>query len=208
MSKILNGVAYAQRTIPIESEFMVAVETIKSRFDQVFRAAFAKLAEETPYPARYRIRNWQSTVVSGFIRGGLVDEFGAEVKFGPNGRIFMYIGSKYKLYFKKLDSNYRPQNVITEATTRINSQLALSLDDEKMGIVFVGYRVDTTWTTLLGSYFTCIDGRKKLWTAEISEIANTLFKKSTIEYTDDISALVNLKETKSSKKETKPNKSA
>lgn len=138
-------------------------------FNQIMGMAFEMLTEESSRKARhYKGRNYHAELMSGNIRGLLLDNFPNWVKVGDHDRIMFCKKGTHCLYFKKLDDRKMPNNIRTEYVELVAYQRTIP-GGERTPIIFIGYTVDDMWTQLTGVYAVYIEDNKRRWVTEIFE---------------------------------------
>ena len=93
-------------------------------------------------PPQDRIRGMEASYFNSKLVQCLREYFGADVKRGKYGRIFLYING-YVILIKKLKNNDMPMNIKTHQTSFIENQMQGNLfseeEDGASPIVFFGY---------------------------------------------------------------------
>lgn len=121
-------------------------------FDGIFRDAFDQMNDLRSNVGLINVaRNWEATVMAGFVQGGLRQTFPHKLQY-ING-VYHYRDSEYFLVFKKLEKNYMPQNNQTLTSLRRYYQIATK-SESPIPIVFVGYKVNQTFTDYNGTFAT------------------------------------------------------
>jgi hypothetical protein len=142
-------------------------------FDSILRDAHQQTIELRSKVGLLNVsRNWEATIMSGFIQGGLRLTFPHKLRYIQG--VYHYRDDEYLLIFKKLEKNYIPQNVSTFAALQRYYQRA-QLSENPIPIVFIGYQVDPDFTTYFGTYATySSDLQRPEWITSVESLSTDI----------------------------------
>lgn len=141
---------------------------------EAFNEAFKLMLEEKGRHKRlYRNKNWPANTLNGFAVGLIYEKHPSYMK--PDNGSFIYMGRKAIIKFKKLNDNYLPDNVKTRKVTLERTQRAF-LEEVDWPIIYVGYRLNRSFTEIVGYYAVCVDNwNNLLWITDLEELYNRQF---------------------------------
>lgn len=109
--------------------------------------------------------------IISLIRTGIIQKFPLYCGKATKSRFKLVTpAAQDNIYLKKLDFKRRPANRQSKANDLIMYQLTNSNKD-KGGNVFLGYVTDKLYSSVLGIYAVCLDGKQRLWESDILDLA-------------------------------------
>ena len=96
------------------------------------------------YDQSYFNRNWSPNQMNCNLKGILSEKFPLNIKNGSYGRFYFLKPGEYIIYFKKLTNEFWPSNIQTINSQKILNQISIE-GTERLPIVFIGYRINSTW---------------------------------------------------------------
>lgn len=174
-----------------ESQMIRRKEADQAKFEEDLYPELPKLSrlihesfemykiEGTNRSPNYRNRNWDSNTINSNIQGKMISEYGDRIKF-DNGRMYLNLG-EYIIFFKKLEKNFRPQNIKTKNSEKLFNQLALPME-EPTPIVWIGYQTDKDYSEITGIYAISLTGDDINWISDLTmerTLVNVEFKTNT-----------------------------
>lgn len=141
----------------------------------IIRQAFSKTLEDKT-PPHFRGRGYMADHMSWNIAGLLKENFGSLILQDEYKRLYLNLDRRVRVYFKKLNGKFAPDNVITEHVKDLNS-MSLKLNDEPINVLYAGFRIrlDQFWDELKGCYLLEMKTvTKPNWVTDLSVLTSTL----------------------------------
>lgn len=114
-----------------------------------------------------RDRNFNAVLMSGFLKGELLNSCESLVHLDHTGRYYLTKGGEWILYFKKLNSrSYLPDNIETKHVRELDQQLALSLE-EAAPVIYIGYTVTKSWDYITGFHAVYSKNNEVIWRSSL-----------------------------------------
>jgi hypothetical protein len=143
--------------------------------EPIFYTALEKtLNNSTPYT--HRGRNFMPSTMNGNIIGTLRELNPERMLVDVTGRDYFFLDKETRIYLKKLDERYCPQNIPTNHVRRLNS-MELLLEDNPITVLYAGFRLqeDIIWDALKGCYLVEMKGlRSTNWVSDLAELASDM----------------------------------
>jgi hypothetical protein len=169
VSTLFDTTKFEQRKTADQSEFEEVHKDELPVFYQLISEAFEMTKVDSSQKRQhFKDKNYHAVLMSGNIRGLLLENFPGFVKEGANDRIMFCKQGKFCIYFKKLDDRKMPSNVKTEYSEMVAYQKTIA-GGEKMPIIFVGYTVKDDWSELTGIFAVYIEGHQRKWVTVINK---------------------------------------
>ncbi|MFN8286028.1 MAG: hypothetical protein U0V74_04705 [Chitinophagales bacterium] len=100
----------------------------------------------------YQNRNWIANTMNGNIIGKMRDAYPELMRIDGHGRPYMELQNDIHIYFKKMDANFRVNNIPTKHVEDLWSQLKGS-GEAKIHVLFVGFILEKEdWSAIRGVY--------------------------------------------------------
>ena len=157
-----------RREIPSQREFEQKFSSELRVIGEIITKSFEMLKCDCQGKApQFRDKNFHPVVMSGNIKGFLIEHYGGLVKI-KGGRFFLSLNGKI-IFFKKIDNTTKlPSHNETANSKKLVSHLA-TLFEIPDPIIWIGYCVDDSWTNLLGYYAESIVDGKINWITNLSD---------------------------------------
>lgn len=150
-------------------------------FEPTFREALAKiLKDETP--ANYRGRGYNAYHMNWMVVGLLKENYPEYMKVDEEKRDYFQLAKNVRIYFKKLDSKHRPENVVTGHVKTLNS-MRLMFKEETITVLYAGFRLreDKFWDDFSGCFLVEMKHLKRTnWVSKLEDLAFAISKRQTI----------------------------
>lgn len=117
----------------------------------------------------FQNRNFKANLVNSNIQGHLAELFPLDSGICKGHRFFLKVNG-HRLFPKKIDKKYRPSNIPTKAVSMYNDQMSDDASDT-MPITYIGYRVSSSFTELLGVYAVHMSGGDIEWIIDFADLA-------------------------------------
>lgn len=158
-----------------QAEFEVLFEEEMAIFHEIFHRAFDEMLAERRQRGPSRIaRNWEAVTMNSNAKGYLIENFGHLM--GKEYGTYVLFLKGYKIYFKKLYSNFLPQFKDTRHSKLILHNRTMMDSDDIDPVIFVGYQTDDFWSRLQGCYVVATKNTKKPeWVTPLESKAINLF---------------------------------
>lgn len=147
-------------------------------FDPVFEEAL-KLTLEDTTPEIFRGRGFMATHMNWHLVGLLKQKYKDKMSVDKFKRDYYRLNENVRIYFKKLNNNFAPENVVTDHVKELNSLFGC---DDKTTVLYAGFNIERNknWNELAGTYLVEMKTLKKTnWVSDLTELSYKI-NKSTI----------------------------
>lgn len=149
-----------------EVEFKEEIPQFISSIDHSFKQM---KDHRSNIPPSARDRNLNAVLMSGFLRGSLLEAFPDLINIDHTGRYFLTKNREWVVYFKKLNpKTLLPENIETKHVKSLHQQLTLSLN-EISPIIYVGFTVTQKWDYITGYHAVYSLNNSIVWRSDLSE---------------------------------------
>lgn len=172
-SQLFSDYQMKKRDNLSQREFEQAFSSDIPIFGEIIKTSFESLKREgLDRPPHYKNRNWNPDTMNSNIQGNLIEQYGGAVRL-DKGTFYLKMNGKI-LFFKKLGINSKlPSHNPTRNSIKLVNYFA-TLFEEPDPIVWIGYCVNKSWTSLLGFYAVSIEGKKINWISDLNDIGSEL----------------------------------
>lgn len=164
---------------------------VKQYFDATFHASSVDftaiideahkltLSESAKKSESFKGKNWMAETMYGNMVGYMTMYHPDLMRKDKEGRPYVQLASNIRIYLKKLDTKYRPNNVKTDHVQDLWSQ-NIQEEGTRIHIGYVGYMLDNEdWTNIKGIYacYTHAYYQKRIeWVLDMSAYAKGVVK--------------------------------
>lgn len=131
-------------------------------------------------PSQYKGRNFMAETMYGNVIGLLYDNYPEYMREDDHGRPFILLAKDIRIYIKKLNEQFLPNNVTTKHVKVLNAQ-DLFINEEQIHVLYAGFVLDRNdWA--LDFKEVCIVYRNKVFYTKIAwvvDLTEAVFTKST-----------------------------
>lgn len=161
---LFDNLIYEKRQTPDEAAFQEENLSLLLTFPSLTEECMEFKAKEllSRIPVDSRDRNLHAVLMSGLLKGKLINMFPHYCREATHGRFRLRTEKGQWIYVKKLDDKLRPMNIETEQNMNILNQVSFSKADKGANI-FLGYTSDKGNSQITGAYAICLDGDVLLW---------------------------------------------
>lgn len=146
-------------------------------FDPIFEEAH-KLTLVDATPEIFRGRGYMAYHMNWNLLGLVKERFKDKIEFDKYGRMFYPIDSRTRVYFKKLNDKYAPDNVTTDHVRELNS-MSMFYGEDSITVLYAGFKISEQhgWHELQGCYLVEMKTlNKPNWVSDISELSYEINK--------------------------------
>lgn len=150
-------------------------------FEPIFREALAKILKDDT-PEHYRGRGYDAYHMNWAIIGLLKESYPTHMKLDEEKRNYFLLDKHVRIYFKKLDSRHRPENVVTDHVISLNTMQML-FQEQETTILYAGYRLrdDEFWDDFAGCFLVEMKTLKRTnWVSKLEDLAYEISQKKNI----------------------------
>jgi hypothetical protein len=163
---------YLPRQTATETEFTEHFKEILPDLYHAYEYAFDRMCEKrSKRKVTEMTARWPSDNVNGFLYDWLVNNPGTSSLIRRKTNTFYLETGEYRLTFKKVDQYYRPSYNTNEHNMMLQRNLTASEEDLR-SVIFVGYRVDPSWSVLEGVYAISRNGNDINWIIDLAKFAS------------------------------------
>lgn len=160
---------YSPRKTASEAEFKENFREFLPDFFYAFEYAFEKMCAERANLKSNEINSrWPANAVNRYVYSWLVNNPKTLPFIKKQNNTFYFERGQYKLTFKKVDKYFKPSYNPTEQSLLLERNLTSS-EDDVLSIIFIGYRVDDTWSQLLGVHAISRSGDQVNWRIDLED---------------------------------------
>lgn len=150
-------------------------------FEPIFREALARILKDDT-EAHFRGRGYDALHMNWTVIGLLKEAYPDYMKTDEEKRNYFLLDKNVRIYFKKLDSKHRPENVVTGHVTCLNTMRMLFKEDATT-ILYAGFRIreDEFWDDLSGCYLVEMKDLKRTnWVSRLDDLAFEISKRQVV----------------------------
>lgn len=141
-------------------------------FDPIFQEAHQlTLNDETP--ENFRGRGFMAYHMNWNLLGLLKERFNGIIEFDEHGRLFYPLNSRTRIYFKKLNDKFAPDNVKTKHVEDLNC-MSMLYGDDSITVLYAGYKVNENqgWHEFDGCHLVEMKNLKEPnWISDTAELS-------------------------------------
>ena len=146
-------------------------------FEPIFHEAHRMtLADETP--EIYRGRGFMANHMNWNLLGLLKQQFKDKMQMDKWRRLYYSLNENTRVYFKKLNEKYAPENVTTDHVRELNTMSMFYKQDE-LTVLYAGFKIPENkyWSELTGCYLVEMKSlTEPNWVSDISELGYEMNK--------------------------------
>lgn len=164
---------FPKRESALEVEYLKDFEKLLPEFFWAYQYAFERMREERSRLKTREINSrWPADAINRHVYSYLSSQPTIAPLIKKEYNTFYLEKGKYKLQFKKLNDQYRPSYNYTKRSSLLERNRTWSSNDDKT-VIFVGYKVDSTWSSLNGIYSVSLSDRKLNWAVDMEEMVHS-----------------------------------
>lgn len=146
-------------------------------FEPIFKEALARILKDDT-PASFRGRGYNAYHMNWMVIGILKELYPKLMKVDEEKRNYFQLDKNVRVYFKKLDSKHRPENVVTGHVKNLNS-MRLLFNEEATTVLYAGFRLreDKYWDDFTGCFLVEMKHLKRTnWVSKLEDLAFEISK--------------------------------
>lgn len=164
---------FPKRESVSETEYIKDFEKLLPEFFSAYQYAFERMrGERSGLTTREINSRWPADAINRHVYSYLSSQPTIAHLIKKEYNTFYLEKGKYKLQFKKLNDRYRPSYNYTKRSSLLERNRTWSSNDDKT-VIFVGYKVDTTWSSLNGVYSVSLSDQKINWIVDMKETVHS-----------------------------------
>lgn len=145
---------------------------------EAYQLTMAQAAKDPPH---FKGRSYMATRMNWNMQGLLQERYPHLIQFDEEKRIYVQLDEKTRMYFKKLDKKYRPQNIPTKHVRELNSAQGNLFGNTNVSILYAGFRLkkDGIWEDMDCFVVEMKSLKRAGWVTSLSELASRFVKPTT-----------------------------
>ncbi|GJM27579.1 MAG: hypothetical protein DHS20C17_02140 [Cyclobacteriaceae bacterium] len=160
----------------LESLYITKGINIEPTFHQAF-----DLTKQDATPPHFRGRGWWAHHMNWYAVGLLRKSFSDLMDKDDCGRPFLILDKHVRIYFKKLNNKYMPDNIVTKHVRDMNT-MSLKFDDDTITVLYAGFRVNKNWDEILGCNLVEMQSlNEPCWISDLTELGEKMISDDKVE---------------------------
>jgi hypothetical protein len=146
-------------------------------FEPVFYEAH-QMTLNDPTPDIYRGRGFMANHMNWHLLGLLKQRYRDKMKADKYERPYYSIDENTRVYFKKLNEKYAPENVTTDHVRELNS-MSLFYGQDQLTVLYAGFKIpeNRRWAEISGCFLVEMKTLKEPnWVSDLSELGYEISK--------------------------------
>lgn len=145
-------------------------------FETDFKEALT-LVLKNPTPKKYRGRGFLANTMNWTVIGLMKEKYPTKMFQDQHGRDYFSVDKNTRIYFKKLDKKYRPNNIITNHVREMNCMQML-FNETPITVLYAGFRLrtDKYWDDISCFLVEMKNLKYPNWVSSLSDLSISIAK--------------------------------
>lgn len=145
-------------------------------FEPDLREALAVILKNTT-PKKYRGRGFMANIMNWTMIGHLIEKYPERMRVDSHQRNYYALDRQTRIYFKKLDKYYRPNNIPTNHVREMNS-MGLLFKENPTTVLYAGFRIrqDQYWDDISCYLVEMKNMKTANWVSDLSDLSIAIAK--------------------------------